>query len=196
MRLILDWDGTCTLDDTLDALVREFGAVELLDVHLDRSNVTLHQIIEDELGSIRVPLEEAQAWLVANVRLRPGFHELVERFDPLLLSSNVRQLIEPVLEREGVEVELVANELEPGWKVRWRDETVCETCGQACKRGTLPAGEEIVYVGDGFSDRCAALAADRVFATGPLARYLAREGAAFTPFDDFHTVVDALGSLV
>jgi 2-hydroxy-3-keto-5-methylthiopentenyl-1-phosphate phosphatase len=196
MRLILDWDGTCTLDDTMDALVREFGAVELLDVHLDRSNVTLHQIIEDELGSIRVPLEEAQAWLVANVRLRPGFHELVERFDPLLLSSNVRQLIEPVLEREGVEVELVANELEPGWKVRWRDETVCETCGQACKRGTLPAGEEIVYVGDGFSDRCAALAADRVFATGPLARYLAREGAAFTPFDDFHTVVDALGSLV
>jgi 2-hydroxy-3-keto-5-methylthiopentenyl-1-phosphate phosphatase len=196
MRLILDWDGTCTLDDTMDALVREFGAVELLDIHLDRSNVTLHQIIEDELGSIRVPLEEAQAWLVANVRLRPGFHELVERFDPLLLSSNVRQLIEPVLEREGVEVELVANDLEPGWKVRWRDETVCETCGQACKRGTLPAGEEIVYVGDGFSDRCAALAADRVFATGPLARYLAREGAAFTPFDDFHTVVDALGSLV
>jgi 2-hydroxy-3-keto-5-methylthiopentenyl-1-phosphate phosphatase len=196
MRLILDWDGTCTLDDTLDALVREFGAVELLDVHLDRSEITLHQIIEDELGSIRVPLEEAQAWLVANVRLRPGFHELVERFDPLLLSSNVRQLIEPVLEREGVEVELVANELEPGWTVRWRDETVCETCGQACKRGTLPAGEEIVYVGDGFSDRCAALAADRVFATGPLARYLAREGAAFTPFDDFHTVVDALGSLV
>jgi 2-hydroxy-3-keto-5-methylthiopentenyl-1-phosphate phosphatase len=196
MRLILDWDGTCTLDDTMDALVREFGAVELLDIHLDRSNVTLHQIIEDELGSIRVPLEEAQAWLVANVRLRPGFHELVERFDPLLLSSNVRQLIEPVLEREGVEVELVANDLEPGWKVRWRDETVCETCGQACKRGTLPAGEEIVYVGDGFSDRCAALAADRVFATGPLARYLAREGAAFTPFDNFHTVVDALGSLV
>ena len=196
MRLILDWDGTCTLDDTLDALVREFGAVELLDIHLDRSEITLHQIIEDELGSIRVPLDEAQAWLVANVRLRPGFHELVERFDPLLLSSNVRQLIEPVLEREGVEVELVANELEPGWKVRWRDETVCETCGQACKRGTLPAGEEIVYVGDGFSDRCAALAADRVFATGPLARYLAREGAPFTPFDDFHTVVDALGSLV
>src|SRR4051794_4696548 len=196
MRLILDWDGTCTLDDTMDALVREFGALELLDVHLDRSNVTLHQIIEDELGSIRVPLADAQAWLVANVRLRPGFHELVERFDPLLLSSNVRQLIEPVLEREGVEVELVANDLEPGWKVRWRDETVCAECGQACKRGTLPAGEEIVYVGDGFSDRCAALAADRVFATGPLAHYLAEQGAEFTPFDDFHTVVDALGSRV
>jgi 2-hydroxy-3-keto-5-methylthiopentenyl-1-phosphate phosphatase len=196
MRLILDWDGTCTLEDTMDALVAEFGNAELLEVHLERSETTLHQIIEDELGSIRVPLAEAQAWLVANVRLRPGFHELVERYDPLLLSSNVRQLIEPVLEREGVEVELVANELEPGWKVRWRDDSVCEACGQPCKRGTLPAGEEIVYVGDGFSDRCAALAADHVFATGPLARYLAEQGAQFTAFDDFHTVVDGLGSLV
>jgi 2-hydroxy-3-keto-5-methylthiopentenyl-1-phosphate phosphatase len=196
MRLILDWDGTCTLDDTMDALVRELGDASLLDVHLDRSEVTLHEIIERELRSIRVPLAEAQAWLVANVRLRPGFHELVAAHDPLLLSSNVRQLIEPVLAREGVaHLELLANELEDGWHVRWRDESVCEACGQACKRGTLPEGE-IVYIGDGFSDRCAALVADRVFATGSLARFLAAEGVPFTPFDDFHSVVGALGSLV
>jgi 2-hydroxy-3-keto-5-methylthiopentenyl-1-phosphate phosphatase len=197
MRLILDWDGTCTVADTMDALVREFGAAEMLDVHLDRSQTTLHQIIEDELGSIRVPLEEAQAWLVENVRLRPGFHELVEAYRPTLLSSNVRQLIEPVLEREGVShLELLANDLEPGWKVRWRDESVCEICGQPCKRGTLPKGEELVYVGDGYSDRCSAQAADHIFATRTLATYLEREGVPFTPFDDFHTVAAALGSLV
>src|SRR5436190_11188905 len=166
MRLILDWDGTCTLADTMDALVFEFGDRALLDIHLDRSQITLHEIIERELGSIRVPLVEAQAWVVENVRLRDGFHELVATYDPLLLSSNVRQLIEPVLAREQVShLELLANELGDGWVVRWRDETVCSTCGQPCKRGTLPEGE-IVYVGDGFSDRCAARAADRVFATG------------------------------
>jgi 2-hydroxy-3-keto-5-methylthiopentenyl-1-phosphate phosphatase len=194
MRVILDWDGTSTLDDTMDALVRELGDASLLDVHLDRSEITLHEIIERELGSIRVPLAEAQRWLVENVRLRPGFHELVAAHDPLLLSSNVRQLIEPVLEREGVELELIANELEPGWKVRWRDDTICDACGQPCKRGTLPEGE-LVYVGDGFSDRCAALAADRVFATGALARFLDAEGVAYTRFDDLHTVVDALASV-
>src|SRR3954469_4726477 len=178
MRVILDWDGTSTLDDTMDALVRELGDASLLDVHLDRSEITLHEIIERELGSIRVPLAEAQQWLVENVPLRPGFHERVAAHDPLLLSSNVRQLIEPVLEREGVELELIANELEPGWKVRWRDDTICDACGQPCKRGTLPEGE-LVYVGDGFSDRCAALAADRVFATGALARFLDAEGVAY-----------------
>src|SRR4051794_18955601 len=139
MRLILDWDGTSTLDDTMDALVRELGDASLLEIHLgDRPDITLHRIIEDELGSIRVPLAEAQRWLVENVRLRPGFHELVAAHRPLLLSSNVRQLIEPVLAREGLAgVELIANDLEDGWRVRWRDETVCGACGQPCKRATL-----------------------------------------------------------
>jgi 2-hydroxy-3-keto-5-methylthiopentenyl-1-phosphate phosphatase len=196
MRVILDWDGTSTLEDTMDALVRELGDATLLDVHLDLSEITLHEIIERELGSIRVPLAEAQEWLVENVHLRPGFHELVAAHDPLLLSSNVRQLIEPILEREGVShLELVANELEDRWRVRWRDDSVCASCGQPCKRGSLPEGE-LVYVGDGFSDRCAALAADRVFATGPLARYLEAQGVAFTRFDDLHTVAGALASLV
>src|SRR2546423_14662953 len=103
MRLILDWDGTSTLDDTMDALVRELGDGSLLEIHLaERPDLTLHQIIEDELGSIRVPLAEAQRWLVENGRLRPGFHELVAGHDPLLLSSDVGQLIEAVLQRAGL----------------------------------------------------------------------------------------------
>jgi 2-hydroxy-3-keto-5-methylthiopentenyl-1-phosphate phosphatase len=196
MRVILDWDGTSTVEDTMDALVRALGDATLLDVHLDRSEITLHEIIERELGSIRVPLAEAQRWLVDHVHLRPGFHELVATHRPLLLSSNVRQLIEPVLQREGVaHLELVANELEDGWGVRWRDDSVCDACGQPCKRGTLPDGE-LVYVGDGFSDRCAALAADHVFATGSLARYLEAEGLPYTRFDDLHTVAEALASRV
>jgi 2-hydroxy-3-keto-5-methylthiopentenyl-1-phosphate phosphatase len=79
--------------------------------------------------------------------------------------------------------------------VLWRDETVCAVCGEACKRRALPAGGEIVYVGDGFSDRCAALAADRVFATKGLASYLDEHGIAYEPFTDFLEVAEALGSL-
>jgi 2-hydroxy-3-keto-5-methylthiopentenyl-1-phosphate phosphatase len=191
MRLVLDWDGTSTVEDTMDALVRALGDDELLEVHLDRSDVTLHEIIRRELATIRVPLEEAQRWLVENVTLRAGFHELVAEHRPLILSSNVRQLIEPVLAREGVDVELVANELEDGWQVRFRDDVSCAACGQPCKRSSLPDGE-LVYVGDGYSDRCAALMADRVFARHSLARYLEREGVRFTPFQDLHDVAAAL----
>src|SRR3954471_4965062 len=130
MRVILDWDGTSTVEDTMDALVRALGDATLLDVHFDRSEITLHEIIERELGSIRVPLAEAQQWLVEHVHVRPGFHQLVAAHDPIVLSSTARQLIEPILEREGVaHLELVANELEDDWGVRWRDASVCDACG-------------------------------------------------------------------
>jgi 2-hydroxy-3-keto-5-methylthiopentenyl-1-phosphate phosphatase len=49
-----------------------------------------------------------------------------------------------------------------------------------------------VYVGDGYSDRCAALAADRVFATRGLASYLDERGAPFEYFDDFRSIGKAL----
>jgi 2-hydroxy-3-keto-5-methylthiopentenyl-1-phosphate phosphatase len=55
----------------------------------------------------------------------------------------------------------------------------------------LPDGD-VVYVGDGYSDRCAALAADRVFARAGLARYLEEQGVAFEPFETFFDVAAAL----
>ena len=100
-----------------------------------------------------------------------------------------------MLEREGVEVELKANRVvtDPaGWKVLWRDETVCAVCGEACKRNALPEADEIVYVGDGISDHCAALASDRIFAMRGLARYLDEQGVAYERFDDFFDIASAL----
>ena len=139
------------------------------------------------------------AWALEHARVRAGFAELVRAAEEagwrvVVVSSGFEELIRPVLEREGFEVEVVANRVEPrpdGWRVRWRDEEVCATCGQPCKRGSLPDGE-VVYLGDGYSDRCAALVADRVFATGRLAAYLDERGVRFEPFDDFFSVANAL----
>ena len=55
----------------------------------------------------------------------------------------------------------------------------------------LPSGE-VVYAGDSHSDFCASLAADRVFATDRLARYLSERGIAFTPLTDFRALASSL----
>ncbi len=192
MRLVLDWDGTVTERDTLDLVLREFGDPEIyrrVEEELGR-RLSLHEVIALEFETVRAPLAEVQAWLVANVRVRPGFRELVARRAPLVVSAGFHELIEPVLEREGVEVELVANRVAvspDGWSVEFRDTEPCPVCGEPCKRAALPAGR-VVYVGDGYSDRCAALAAERVFATGSLASYLQAQGAPFEPLTDFHAL--------
>ena len=158
--------------------------------------ITLHEEIDRQCATVTAPLEEVVAWVLQNVRVRPGLPELVEQFHPLVVSSGLHELIDPVLAREGVEVELLANRVDArpdGWRIIWRDETLCPVCGQACKRRTLPASDgPIVYVGDGYSDRCAALAADRVFATRGLATYLDELGVAYEPFEDLRDVARGL----
>jgi 2-hydroxy-3-keto-5-methylthiopentenyl-1-phosphate phosphatase len=196
VRLVLDWDGTVTVRDSLVAVIHEFGDPAILAELEPRVGVdlTLHEEIAAEFAAITAPLEEVVAWVVENVDVRPGLAE-VAALDPLVISAGFHELIEPVLEREGVRTAVLANRVDPrpeGWIVRFRDETVCVTCGEPCKRAGL-AGEPYVYVGDGYSDRCAALQAERIFARDSLASYLAARGVEYEPFEDLRDVAQAVG---
>ena len=195
-RLVLDWDGTATEIDGLHMLLEEFGDREVFErmEGVLGDGLTLHEVIATEFATVRLPVEEAAAWMRRNVTLRDGFAELAAQHAPLIVSSGFHELIEPVLERDGVDLEVLANRLDPradGWRPIWRDETVCAVCGEPCKRALL-AGAPYVYVGDGYSDRCAALAAERVFARAGLARWLAHQEVAFEPFEDLRDVLVAL----
>jgi len=188
-----------TVEDGLVLVLREFGDARLLEELEPRVGVdlTLHEEIGLEFASVRAPLADVVAWVAEHVRVRPGFRELAEAHEPTILSSGFVELIEPVLEREGIGgVEVVANRLDArpdGWRVLWRDEAQCAECGEPCKRGSL-TGDDVVYVGDGYSDRCAALSARRVFARDGLAAYLDRRGLGYEPFGDLHDVARALST--
>ena len=191
MQLFVDWDGTITVQDSLVQVIHAFGDPAILAELEPRVGIdlTLHEEIALEFAAITTPLDEVVDWVLEHVQVRPGLAELAE-LRPTIVSAGFRQLIEPVLEREGIELDVLANEVEArpeGWVVSFRDEAVCATCGEPCKRRGL-AGEPYVYVGDGYSDRCAALAAERVFARDSLAAYLRDRGAPFEEFDDLRDV--------
>ena len=174
--------------DTLDLLLREFGR------ELPEHSASFREVMEREMASLELPLEEAVAWLLEHARVRPGFHELATTHRPLIVSSSFEETIRPILEREGVDVEVVANRVDArpdGWRVLWRDDAVCAECGDVCKRSALPE-PPFAYAGDGWSDHCAALAAARVFARDGLARHLERQGVPYERFEDLHDVARAL----
>ena len=195
MRLVLDFDGTVTERDTLDLVLQRFGDAEVYEraeAELDAGRMTLNDVISAEFATVTAPLDEVVAHVVEHARVRPGFAALARAQHPLVVSSGFHELIEPVLEREGVlgAVELRANRVDAlpdGWQVNYRVAEICEVCGEPCKRGDLPAGE-VAYAGDGHSDYCAALAADRVYATGSLAGYLDRRGVPYEPLTDFRAL--------
>jgi 2-hydroxy-3-keto-5-methylthiopentenyl-1-phosphate phosphatase len=199
MRLVVDWDGTITVQDSLVQVIHEFGDPAILAELEPRVGVdlTLHEEIAAEFAAVTAALDDVVAWVVANVEVRPGLAELAE-LEPLVISAGFHELIEPVLDREGVELEVLANRVDArpdGWRVRFRGEVACLTCGEPCKRGSL-AGRPYVYVGDGYSDRCAALAADRIFARDALATYLEGRGVAYEPFEELTDVALPLSEAV
>jgi 2-hydroxy-3-keto-5-methylthiopentenyl-1-phosphate phosphatase len=205
--LVVDFDGTITQEDVLDEIARTFGDDEVyreVDEALDRNGITLHEVLRREFEPVRASLGEVIEWVHANASIRQGFRELVELarergWRVVVVSSGFRQLIEPMLERAGIEgLELVSNEVDPdpeGWRITFFDESRCEICGEACKWTTVRSvvdGGEVVYVGDGYSDRCAAEDADLVFARRGLAAYLTERGVPYEPFEDFFQIAKKL----
>jgi len=197
MRLVLDWDGTVTAVDGLDLALREFGDENVYEEHeaLLGRELTLHEVIAGEFRTVRAPLDEVQAWARANTELRGGFVELARARNPVVVSSGFHELIEPMLAREGLELEVIANRLDArpdGWRVLFRNHEPCAVCGEACKRVDVADLDEYVFVGDGYSHRCVSLAAARVFARDGLADYLAAQGVPFEPFTDFYALAESL----
>ena len=154
MKLVLDWDGTCTVQDSLVAAVQQLGDPSVYR----REYGSYGEALAAEVATIRCTAEEAARWAVDNVEVR----------------SNL------------------ADPSPDGWRVRFRHEGVCPVCGDRCKRRSLPDERPIVFVGDGWSDRCASLAADRVFARAGLADFLDEQGVPYERYDTFHDVAAAL----
>jgi 2-hydroxy-3-keto-5-methylthiopentenyl-1-phosphate phosphatase len=206
--IAVDFDGTVTEIDLLDTIARDFGdpvVYQEVEDGLHGGTMALRDVITREFEPVRSPLEEVVGWELENVRVRDGFREFVELargsgWRVVIVSSGFHELIEPILEREGVEVELHANRVDPrpdGWQVEWRYDSTCDSCGESCKRSIvqeLAGDDELIYIGDGYSDRCAAEASDRVFATRGLAEYLDERGIPYERFDDFNDVVRGLAA--
>src|SRR5262249_52675222 len=147
--------------------------------------LTLNEVIAVEMETITAPFDEVLAWLLEVVTVRRGLAELVAEHDPLIVSAGFCELIEPILAREGLSVPVVANRIQPspeGWQGVFLERAACGVGGEPCKREAIAGNGPFAYVGDGISDRCVSLAADRVFARDGLARWLDAQGVLYEPF--------------
>jgi len=197
MNLYVDWDGTATTRDTLHMVIEEFGDIGVfreLERRLERE-LTLDEVIAAEMATISAPFGEVVGWLLDHVELRPGFAELVAAHDPCFVSAGFEEFISPILAREEIEARVIANTVvaDPnGWRASFRGTSICEVCGERCKRGVIEIAHPFAYVGDGVSDRCVSLAATRLFARDGLAAWLDRQGVAYEAYADLDDVRRAL----
>ncbi len=203
--MILDFDGTITLKDIGDLVIGNFGREgwRAADEAYDRGEISLRELWAVEVDHLRAEDHEAMRSAAVDVaEIRPGFNEFVDhcrsKKTPLeVASSGIRFYIDAVLENAGVpDLPVSAPDAEYDERghgvVTFRDgladcgmTAMCK-CERVWRQRRL--GRQVLFVGDGASDYCAALQADYVMARAALAGYCEREGKEFTPFDDFFEV--------
>ena len=206
--IVCDFDGTVTTRDLGDQVAIHFGP----DGHWRRAEDEYRQgtfpfseLIRRIFAPITATPEAIAAFARSRAVLRDGFVEFLatcrEAGRPFVLASaGLDVYIEPVLERlppalRG-HVLVRANAArcsDQGLEVRFHGEGArdCGHCG-FCKgtvvRELQAAGHRVALVGDGSADRCAADAADLVFARRSLAGYCGARGIPFRPFETFADV--------
>jgi len=204
--IVVDFDGTITERDTLDEMCQTYAPEEwaAAESDLTERTMTLREVIAAEFAPIRGDHDTIVSETVGRARVRAGFAEFVQAAEEagdrvVVVSSGFESVIRPILEREGLgRLEVVAHDVRftpEGGIVEFRHGEPCPVCGEECKRSVVDQmrnGHEVAYVGDGYSDRCAAQAADVRFARRTLASYLDREGVDYIPFDDFTSVRNVL----
>jgi 2-hydroxy-3-keto-5-methylthiopentenyl-1-phosphate phosphatase len=208
LLIACDFDGTITQRDTLHLIVGRYGDEGLwqaIEPRLRAGEMTLEQAMQEEFAGVRATPEQVRELVLREAGVRAGFPELVgwarrRGHRLVVLSSGFRSVIDAVLGSVGLgHLEIASHEAEfspQGARLVWSDRGErCAVCGRRCKRHDVRArraGEVLVLIGDGVSDRCVAKMADVVFARAHLARDLVLDGVPFTPFDDFHEVREAL----
>ena len=203
--LFFDFDNTITQEDVLDRIIEKFSISDEWrdwEAAWARREISTAQCLARQIAGIRAS-EADLLRFVASFQLDPHFATIAqwaarEHVDLLIVSDNFSCIVREILSRHGfADIPVFANELtfsgnRPTAHFPFRS-TVCARCAH-CKAEHFKRFPERskIFVGDGLSDICPALAADIVFAKDSLAAYLVARGTPFTEFGSLDGVADVL----
>jgi 2,3-diketo-5-methylthio-1-phosphopentane phosphatase len=216
--VFLDFDGTISSVDVIDAILERHASREWLRIEEDwrAGRIGSRQCLAEQMALV-CATPAAMHELLDDVGMDAGFVPLLDacaspRIPVHIVSDGFDYCIRRILSRlpehlghltRGITV--ACSHLEPAADGRWRtafpfypDECVhrCATCKPAVMGAFAPSTALSVYVGDGLSDQYAAAEADVVFAKKSLARHCAAQGVAYRPYDDLADVAEYVRTLM
>jgi 2,3-diketo-5-methylthio-1-phosphopentane phosphatase len=204
MIIFCDFDGTLAQNDVGDLLFKTFANWPECEKAVQRwigGEISSREYYKVAALTMRVKQEQLNDFCNEQ-SLTPGFIEFTEfcrqRNWPLfVLSDGLDYYIQRVLLRHGLDLPVLANHLElvPPDRIAVSFPYVEHSCGKCgnCKGyhvGRLAKpGEKIIYIGDGYSDRCGAQEADIIFAKRDLAKWCEEKELEYFRFEDFTQIL-------
>ncbi len=217
IKIFVDFDGTITIGDVGDSLFRHFGgapADEAIDAY-HAEKISARECFLRKAAACGCVSKDAVDRFLDEQQIDPGFKGFAEfcydhRLTLCILSDGMDYYIDRILAREGIrEIDRFSNILtmvpaNENGAVRLNidfpaENPDCDRCA-CCKRNIMlsRSGEAdfLVYVGEGYSDRCPAAYADVVFAKDALQTYCQRDNISYLPYTTFEDVRTGVANLL
>lgn len=192
-KVLLDFDGTVTTKDTVDAILERFAAPAWRDIEEEwkSGKIGSRECLSKQTALINALPKEIDA-LIDGVEIDPGFEQFMETCERLdvsvtIVSDGYRRSIERVLNRAGRKIPSRSGVLVYKGRRRWKLESPVSRSGCTSDSNTCKCmvASEIkipkILVGDGRSDFCVANEVDFVLAKGSLARHCAENEIEHKP---------------
>ena len=202
--VVTDFDGTVTLKDVGDVLLRHFKAATKEEIEDSCSpHVKMEEWMIKYFRPLMVPKKEIEAYVLESTRLRSGFREFhafcAGQGIPLeIASGGVDLYIDCLLGKWRLKIKSFygrARFTAKGLRVDYPclKGSTLDVFKAARVRHYQRLGYKVAFCGDGASDLKAARAADAVFATKKLRRFCLEEGVRNRQLKNFFTVREFIG---
>lgn len=206
--LFLDFDGTVSKRDVIDAILEQYADERWLAVEEEwrAGRIGSRACLSEQIALVRATRGELDA-LLDSIELDEGLNDLLQtcakNHVPVhIVSDGFDYCIRRILTRALTDfschgMRICASQLEPKGDHEWRVDFPffhqacahgCATCKPAVMSLLNRAHAPTIFVGDGLSDRYAAASADLIFAKKSLAAYCLEQQIAHVTYDNLGDV--------
>ncbi len=208
--VLCDFDGTISRQDVGNRLFATFASSGWKHPVQDwiSGKISSRDCLLAECSLARATREQVTRFVLGQ-RIDPYFKRFLhfcrrQHIPVIILSDGLDFYIDLILKKYGLEdlpryanhLVFQGSRLVPSFPYF---EQGCGSCGN-CKgfhvRRFGQDGRTTIYIGDGYSDKCAVQDADLVFAKGDLRRYCRQHGIEHIPYCDFNDVLRRIRLLV
>jgi len=204
VEVLCDFDGTITNADIGFRIIETFGGPGWREVEdaYQRGEKGSKEAIEEIFSLTRVSEQTLSRFVEEHFFVDPSFNDFLNYcrrsdMEITVLSDGFDFYIDLMLQKFKVDVPYLANCLrviDNSLVTRFPyHNTKCGICGN-CKmefaQKVKKRGADIIYIGDGHSDRCASNMADVIFAKDSLAEYCKEQEMPYFHFNNFADILD------
>ncbi|NMM65344.1 MtnX-like HAD-IB family phosphatase [Clostridium sp. P21] len=205
---VIDFDGTITVKDVGFTIVQELSGEKWKEFNELRAQrkIGTPECSRGQWSLVNHNEEDLKNYL-KKFSLNKGFKEFLKFANKnsykLIIASDgydvyINEILKELTKEELENIHILCNKAvyNKGWKLSFPYEnSKCNLCGN-CKKKIVKdlkdKGYEMFYVGDGESDKCACVYADKIFAKSFLKEHCEEKNIEYKSFNDFFDILKCI----